>query len=120
MSQNKYLNLSPFQKNDTIINSCIRACKIWSPLLYIIFYPFKLLTKKLEGDHVTAGYIYGYSESAAILLEQLTIQYDFITDEANLLLSLIRDRFDYTVCGHLLSVLFHLTPKDRRIYISKK
>lgn len=119
MSQNKYLNLSPFQKNDTIINSCIRACKIWSPLLYILFYPFKLLTEKLEGDNVTAGYIYGYSESAAIFLEQLTIQYDFITDKANLLLSLIRERFDYTVSGHLLSVLFHLTPKGRRIYISK-
>ena len=52
-------------------------------------------------------------------MEQLTIQYDFITDKANLLLSLIRERFDYTVSGHLLSVLFHLTPKGRRIYISK-
>lgn len=119
MSQNKNLSLSPFQKDDTTINSCIRACKIWSPLLYILFYPFKLLTEKLEGDHVTAGYIYGYSESAAIFLEQLTIQYDFITDRANILLDLIRERFDYTVSGHLLSVLFHLTPKGRRIYISK-
>ena len=52
-------------------------------------------------------------------MEQLTKQYDFITDKANILLGLIRERFDHTVRSHLLSVHFHLTPKGRRIYISK-
>lgn len=46
-----------------------------------------------------------------ILLEQLSIQYRFISQYANSLVELIWERFDHSYDQHLFQVLLHLPSK---------
>lgn len=118
LSNKNNIKLSSFHKSTEIILNCINAAKYWAPMLTILLLPFKILSEKLEGDTVCAGYTYGYTQSAIILLEQLIFNSPLEEQGLNLIKS-IHDRIDFTQSGTLLRLLFHLTPKGRKIFIER-
>lgn len=110
------LKLSVFPKFKSQMKKCIKAIRKWAPLLTILLLPFKILSEKLEGDSITAGYTYGYSHSAIVLLEQIVSNTEYETMAQNLI-SCVLKRLDFSKSGTLSRLLFHLTPKGRKIFI---
>lgn len=78
--------------------------------------PFQILSEILEGDSISEGYTYGFSHSATILLDQITMNTS-LHYYAKKLIGRLQERLDFSDCGTLLRMLFHLTHKRREIYI---
>ena len=109
--------LLPSMKDSDDLESAYNIITKSCFILTMILKPLKTLSLKLESDHTTCGYIFGYEYSVLIKLTQLGIQFPILEEYCNLLAECVKQRLFEKHDSLQNRLAFVLTPKGREIEI---